>query len=38
MSDQFAGHEIKRQEIAGHEHDGQKMVAGREIAEEKVQF
>jgi len=36
MTDQFAGHEITRQEIAGHEHDGPKMTAGREIAADKV--
>ena len=38
MTDQFARHkivgqEIARQEIAGHENDGQKMTAGREVAE-----
>ena len=48
MTDQFVGHEIARHEItghenarhenAGHEHDGPKMTAGREFAEEKVQF
>jgi len=32
MTDQFAGHEITRHEIAGHEHDAPKMMAGREIA------
>jgi len=45
MTDQFAGHEITRQEIAGHanaghenarhEHDGPKMTEGHEIAGEK---
>jgi len=34
MMDQFAGYEIARQEIAGHEHDGPKMMAGCEIAGE----
>jgi len=34
--DQFAGHEIARHENAGHEHDGPKMMAGGEIAEEKT--
>jgi len=33
MTVHFAGHEN-----AGHEHDGTKMTAGREIAAEKVQF
>jgi len=31
MTDQFAGHETAR-----HEHDGPKMMPGREIREEKV--
>ena len=38
MTDQFAGHEIARQEITGHEQDGPKMTSEREIAGEKVQF
>jgi len=29
---------IRRQEIAGHEHEGPKMTAGREIAEKKHSF
>jgi len=33
ITDQFAAHEN-----AVHEHDGPKMMAGREIAGEKVQF
>jgi len=36
MTDQFAGHETARHEIAGHEHDGPKMTSGREIRGEKV--
>jgi len=38
MTDQFAGHDIARQEIAGHENDAPKMTTGREVAGEKIKF
>jgi len=38
MTNQFAGHEIARQENAGHEKDGPKITAGREVAGEQIEF